>query len=79
MVSSNYELYGDMSERVMTVIESMVPSSEVCSIATRLSLSSPACPVSLSALAGRSARRFTDAQVFRWVSKSPRPRRWRNL
>lgn len=30
--SSNYELYGDMSERVMTVIESMVPASEVYSI-----------------------------------------------
>lgn len=30
--SSNYELYGDMSERVMTVIESMVPSAEVYSI-----------------------------------------------
>ncbi|ARN33726.1 hypothetical protein Q083_03512 [Pseudomonas aeruginosa M8A.4] len=30
--SSNYQLYGDMSERVMTVIESMVPASEVYSI-----------------------------------------------
>ncbi len=30
--SSNYELYGDLSERVMTVIESMVPASEVYSI-----------------------------------------------
>lgn len=30
--SSNYELYGDMSERVMTVIESMVPVAEVYSI-----------------------------------------------
>ncbi len=30
--SSNYELYGDMSERVMTVIESMVPDAEVYSI-----------------------------------------------
>lgn len=30
--SSNYELYGDMSERVMTVIESMVPAAEVYSI-----------------------------------------------
>lgn len=30
--SSNYELYGDMSERVMTVIESMVPAVEVYSI-----------------------------------------------
>lgn len=30
--SSNYQLYGDMSERVMTVIESMVPASEIYSI-----------------------------------------------
>ena len=30
--SSNYQLYGDMSERVMTVIESMVPAAEVYSI-----------------------------------------------
>ncbi|NBB11840.1 translesion error-prone DNA polymerase V subunit UmuC [Pseudomonas sp. SLFW] len=30
--SSNYALYGDMSERVMTVIESMVPALEVYSI-----------------------------------------------
>lgn len=30
--SSNYALYGDMSERVMTVIESMVPAVEVYSI-----------------------------------------------
>jgi len=30
--SSNYALYGDMSERVMTLIESMVPSVEVYSI-----------------------------------------------
>ena len=30
--SSNYALYGDMSERVMTLIESMVPASEVYSI-----------------------------------------------
>ncbi|BCS45132.1 hypothetical protein A3SK_0102335 [Pseudomonas amygdali pv. tabaci str. 6605] len=30
--SSNYALYGDMSERVMTIIESMVPASEVYSI-----------------------------------------------
>ncbi len=30
--SSNYELYGDLSERVMTIIESMVPASEVYSI-----------------------------------------------
>ena len=27
--SSNYSLYGDMSERVMSVIESMVPAVEV--------------------------------------------------
>ena len=27
--SSNYALYGDMSERVMTLIESMVPAVEV--------------------------------------------------
>ncbi|MFV2946407.1 translesion error-prone DNA polymerase V subunit UmuC [Pseudomonas japonica] len=30
--SSNYALYGDMSERVMTLIESMVPACEVYSI-----------------------------------------------
>ena len=30
--SSNYALYGDMSERVMTLIESMVPAAEVYSI-----------------------------------------------
>ncbi|MFI7857312.1 MULTISPECIES: Y-family DNA polymerase [Pseudomonas] len=30
--SSNYALYGDMSERVMTLIESMVPGTEVYSI-----------------------------------------------
>ncbi|AIR90332.1 translesion error-prone DNA polymerase V subunit UmuC [Pseudomonas cremoricolorata] len=30
--SSNYGLYGDMSERVMTLIESMVPACEVYSI-----------------------------------------------
>ncbi|MCF5044390.1 RulB protein [Pseudomonas sp. PA-7-1E] len=30
--SSNYALYGDMSERVMTVIEGMVPAVEVYSI-----------------------------------------------
>ncbi|OLS61488.1 translesion error-prone DNA polymerase V subunit UmuC [Pseudomonas putida] len=30
--SSNYALYGDMSERVMTLIESRVPSAEVYSI-----------------------------------------------
>ncbi|BBT15091.1 DNA polymerase V subunit UmuC [Metapseudomonas otitidis] len=30
--SSNYALYGDMSQRVMTVIEGMVPSCEVYSI-----------------------------------------------
>jgi len=30
--SSNYALYGDMSERVMTLIESMVPATEVYSI-----------------------------------------------
>ncbi|MFJ4397845.1 translesion error-prone DNA polymerase V subunit UmuC [Pseudomonas sp. NPDC089396] len=30
--SSNYALYGDMSERIMTLIESMVPASEVYSI-----------------------------------------------
>ncbi|PYC25298.1 DNA polymerase V subunit UmuC [Pseudomonas jessenii] len=30
--SSNYALYGDMSERVMTVIESLVPAVEVYSI-----------------------------------------------
>ncbi|MBK60366.1 MAG: DNA polymerase V subunit UmuC [Pseudomonas sp.] len=30
--SSNYALYGDMSERVMTVIEGMVPSVEIYSI-----------------------------------------------
>ncbi len=30
--SSNYALYGDMSERVMALIESMVPASEVYSI-----------------------------------------------
>ena len=30
--SSNYALYGDMSQRVMTVIESMVPSLEIYSI-----------------------------------------------
>lgn len=30
--SSNYSLYGDMSERVMSVIESMVPAAEVYSI-----------------------------------------------
>lgn len=30
--SSNYALYGDMSERVMTLIESMVPAVEVYSI-----------------------------------------------
>jgi len=27
--SSNYALYGDMSERVMALIESMVPAAEV--------------------------------------------------
>lgn len=30
--SSNYALYGDMSERVMSVIESMVPALEVYSM-----------------------------------------------
>lgn len=30
--SSNYALYGDMSERVMSLIESMVPAAEVYSI-----------------------------------------------
>ncbi|SQF98880.1 DNA-directed DNA polymerase [Paucimonas lemoignei] len=30
--SSNYALYGDMSERVMTIIESMVPAVEIYSI-----------------------------------------------
>lgn len=30
--SSNYALYGDMSQRVMSVIESMVPAAEVYSI-----------------------------------------------
>ena len=30
--SSNYALYGDMSERVMTIIESLVPALEVYSI-----------------------------------------------
>lgn len=30
--SSNYALYGDMSERVMTLIESMVPAVEIYSI-----------------------------------------------
>ena len=30
--SSNYGLYGDMSERVMTLIESMVPATEIYSI-----------------------------------------------
>ena len=30
--SSNYALYGDMSERVMTVIEGLVPTVEVYSI-----------------------------------------------
>ena len=30
--SSNYALYGDMSQRVMSVIESMVPAVEVYSI-----------------------------------------------
>lgn len=30
--SSKYALYGDMSERVMTIIESMVPALEVYSI-----------------------------------------------
>lgn len=30
--SSNYSLYGDLSERVMSVIESMVPAAEVYSI-----------------------------------------------
>ena len=30
--SSNYALYGDMSERVMSLIESMVPAVEVYSI-----------------------------------------------
>jgi DNA polymerase V len=30
--SSNYALYGDMSERVMNIIESMVPAAEVYSI-----------------------------------------------
>ena len=30
--SSNYALYGDMSQRVMTVIESLVPAVEVYSI-----------------------------------------------
>lgn len=30
--SSNYALYGDMSQRVMTVIEGMVPAVEVYSI-----------------------------------------------
>ena len=30
--SSNYALYGDMSERIMTTIESMVPALEVYSI-----------------------------------------------
>jgi DNA polymerase V len=30
--SSNYALYGDMSERVMSIIESMVPAAEVYSI-----------------------------------------------
>ncbi|WP_440088433.1 translesion error-prone DNA polymerase V subunit UmuC [Pseudomonas fragariae (ex Marin et al. 2024)] len=30
--SSNYALYGDMSERVMSIIESMVPATEVYSI-----------------------------------------------
>ena len=30
--SSNYALYGDISQRVMTIIESMVPESETYSI-----------------------------------------------
>lgn len=30
--SSNYALYGDMSERVMTLIDSMVPATEIYSI-----------------------------------------------
>ena len=30
--SSNYALYGDVSERVMTLIESLVPAVEVYSI-----------------------------------------------
>lgn len=30
--SSNYALYGDISERVMTLIESMVPATEIYSI-----------------------------------------------
>jgi nucleotidyltransferase/DNA polymerase involved in DNA repair len=30
--SSNYALYGDMSERVMSIIQSMVPTVEVYSI-----------------------------------------------
>ena len=30
--SSNYALYGDMSERVMTILESQVPALEVYSI-----------------------------------------------
>lgn len=33
--SSNYALYGDMSERVMTVIEGLVPALEVYSIDKR--------------------------------------------
>ena len=34
--SSNYALYGDLSERVMTLIESLVPAVQVYSIDKRL-------------------------------------------
>ena len=73
--SSNYALYGDMSQRVMTVIEGMVPALEVYSIDEAFA--------DLSGMPGDLDRLGRDirARVFKHTgipvgSVSPAPRPW---
>jgi len=61
--SSNYALYGDMSERVMTVIESLVPAVEVYSIDE--SFADLTGVPDVEVLGSGSALRYCAAQVSR--------------
>jgi DNA polymerase V len=61
--SSNYALYGDMSERVMSVIESLVPAVEVYIDEAFTDLAG--VPVISKRLAGGFVLRFIEAPASR--------------
>ena len=69
--SSNYALYGDICERVMSVIESVVPAVEVYSVDEAFADLTGMIPLTRQGEA--SVRRFTSTSVSPSGSVAPVP------